>query len=174
MRTILSTLIFVFGSFYFVACSSDEQNGTDQNAPNTLESLINQNANSATSPSTATKISSGSLQDTWVLARIGGTVNYEVNLANNIPILTLDTVANTMSGHTGCNSIDGKLNIKGNKILSTDLKLTSNQPCSDKGFEKKMVSSFKSGNTTYKLANDTLYLNVGGGTEFVYRRISRG
>jgi len=173
MRTALSILSIVLTSFYFVACGDDEQNGTDQNAPNTLESLINPNANSATNPTTAAKVSSGSLQDLWVLSRINSKQNYNVNLASNVPTLELDTAKNSLSGHTGCNSLSGKLKIRGNKLLSDDVKLTSNQPCTDTGFEKKLISSFKSGNTTYKLVSDTLYLNVGG-AEFVYRRISRG
>ena len=173
MRTALLILSVAFLSIYLIACKGDEnQNGTDQNAPNTLESLINPNANSATPASTATKVPSGSLQDIWVLHRISSDVQYGVNLVNNTPVLELDTVKNSMSGHTGCNSMSGKLRIRGNKLLFDNVKLTSDQPCSDKGFEKKLLSSLRNG-ILYKLTNDTLYLNAGGGAEFVYRRIGR-
>ena len=173
MRTILSILSFAFLFVFFVACKGDDQqNGTDQNAPNTLESLLNPNANSATAANTST--ASTSLHDIWVLDSIHSSVKYDVNFVNNTPLLDLDTSKNILSGHTGCNSLSGKLKVRGNKLLFDSLQLTSKQPCNDKGFEKKLLSSFRGGNTTYKIANDTLYLNVGGGAEFIYRRIRRG
>ena len=173
MRTILSILLAGFMSLFIVACKGDDQqNGTDQNAPNTLESLLNPGANSATVASTAT--ASTSLHDIWVLDSINSNVKYDVNLVNNTPVLDLDTAKHNLSGHTGCNSLTGKLKVRGNKLLCDSVQLTSRQPCNDKGFEKKLLSSLRAGNTTYKIANDKLYLNVGGGAEFIYRRIRRG
>jgi heat shock protein HslJ len=175
MRTVLSILSFVIISF-FVACNGDDQqNGTDQNAPNTLESLLNPNANSAT-PSTSTNaMTSGSkgVNDIWVLAGVNSKEKYEVNLVNNTPMLTVDSIKSNITGHTGCNSIEGKIKIQGDKLVFNNVKLTSNQPCSDKGFEKKLLSSLKSGPLSYKIANDTMSLNVGGGAEFLFRRIRR-
>lgn len=174
MRTVLSIVSFSFIFFCFIACNGDEQqNGTDQNAPNTLESLINPNANSASASTTATSASSNSLQDIWVLAMINSEQKYDVNFVNNTPVLDLDSAKHSLSGHTGCNSIAGKLKVQGNKLLFDSVRLTSRQPCNDKGFEKKLVSSLKGGNTTYKIANDTLYLNLTG-AQLIYRRIRRG
>ena len=172
MRTVLTILSFVFICFCFIACSGDDQqNGTDQNAPNTLESLLNPNAGSTTSTPGTTQ-GSNSLQDIWVLAMINSEQKYDVNLVNNTPTLQIDTAKNTLSGHTGCNSLESKLRIQGNKLLFDSLRVTSNQSCKDKAFEKKMVSSFRSGNTTYKIVNDSLRLNLGG-AELIYRRIRR-
>ena len=173
MKAILSTSVFVLICFCFVACGDDEQNGTDQNAPNTLESLLNPNANSATATSSATPAGSMSLNDIWVLDSIHSNVKYNVNLVNNTPMLVLDTAKGTVTGHTGCNSIDGKLKVSGNKLLIDSLKLTSAQPCDDKGFEKKLLSSLRSRNTTFSISNDKLFLNVGPGADFIYRRIRR-
>jgi heat shock protein HslJ len=174
MRTILLILSVSFTSFYFIACNGDEQqNGTDQNAPNTLESLLNPSANSATAPATAVSAGSNSLQDIWVLAMINSEQKYDVNFVNNTPVLDLDSAKRSMSGHTGCNSISGKLKVQGNKLLFDSVRLTSSQPCNDKGFEKKLVSGLKGGNTTYKIANDTLYLSLTG-AQLIYRRIRRG
>jgi len=172
MRTALLILSVASLSICFIACKGDEnQNGTDQNAPNTLASLINPNANSATATSTTT--GSASINDIWVLAAINSKEKYDVNFVNNTPVIDLDSAKKSMSGHTGCNSLSSKLKMAGNKLIFDNLKLTSSQPCNDKGFEKKLMSSFKSGNTTYKISNDSLYLNVGAGAEFIYRRIRR-
>jgi len=175
MRTFLSILIFT--AISFVACNGDDQqNGTDQNSPNTLESLLNPNANSAT-PATSTNAmtTSGtkSVNDIWVLAGVNSKEKYEVNLVNNTPMLTVDSIKSNITGHTGCNSIEGKIKIQGDKLVFNNVKLTSNQPCNDKGFEKKLLSSLKSGPLSYKIANDTMSLNVGGGAEFLFRRIRR-
>ena len=172
MRTILSTLSFVFICSCFFACGDDEQqNSTNQNASNTLSSLINPNANSAT-PTTNANPSLNTLQDTWILAMINSEQKYEVNLVNNIPLLNLDSAKSSMTGHTGCNGLSSKLRVRGNKLVFDSLRVTSSQPCNDKGFEKKLVSSFKGGNTTYKIVNDTLHLSLGG-AELIYRRIRR-
>lgn len=175
MKAIVSILFFS-GSLYFVSCSSDEQkNGTDQNAPNTLESLINPNANTSNPSATISSVSQGStsVQDIWVLAGINSKEKYDVNLVNNTPMLDLDSAKSSLSGHTGCNSLSGKVKIKGNTLLFDSVHLTSNQPCKDNRFEKKLLSSLKSGSTSYKIVNDTLSMNVGGGTNFYFRRIRR-
>lgn len=150
-----------------VACKSadKEKQATDPNPTNTLESLI--------TPDVSTQTSSGSLQDIWVLDSIISKEKYDVNLVNNTPVLDLDTVKNSLSGHTGCNSLSSKLKVQGNKLLFDSVQLTSNQPCSDKGFERKLLSILRSGNTTYKIVDDKLYVNVGAGSEFIYRRIRR-
>jgi heat shock protein HslJ len=172
MRTVLSILSFIILCFYFVACAGDDQqNGTNQNAPNSLESLLNPNAGATTS-TPATTQSSPSLYDIWVLAGVNSQQKYEVNLVSNTPVLELDSAKKIMSGHTGCNSMSGKLRVEGNKLIFENVMLTSKQGCNDKGFEKKLISSFKSGNTTYKVANDTLFLSLGG-AEAMYRRIRR-
>lgn len=174
MRTISSILFFTIISLAFLACNSnDQQNGTDQNAPNTLESLINQNANSTATTTTTLSTGSMGVNDIWVLAGVNSKEKYNVNLVNNTPMLDLDTAKSSFTGHTGCNSLKGKMKILGNKLVFSNVALTSDQPCIDQGFEKKLLSSFKSGPLAYKIANDTMALNGGGGTEFFFRRIRR-
>ena len=176
MRDLLQPLLISLSILVFIACNNDEQQtATDPNAPNTLESLLNPNINNANTTNTSPVVVNGSmnLNDIWVLGKINSKEKYNVNLENNTPILTLDTIKNTMSGHTGCNSIGSKLKVQGNKLVFDDLQLTSNQPCADKGFEKKLLSMLRTGNTTFKILNDSLYLNPGSATEFIYRRIRR-
>ena len=167
MITPKSILSLIIVCTCIVACKSadKETQVTDPNSTNTLESLI--------TPGISTPDSSGSLHDIWVLDSINSKEKYNVNLVNNTPVLDIDTTKNRVSGHTGCNSLSSKLKVRSNKLVFDSLLLTSNQPCSDKGFERKLLSSLRSGNTTYKIVSDKLYLNVGGGSEFIYRRIRR-
>jgi heat shock protein HslJ len=79
---------------------------------------------------------------------------------------------NTITGHTGCNGLNGKLKVNGDKLLFDSLVLTK-QVCNDKGFEKKLVAGFKGGNTSYRILNDKLHLNVGPGSNLIFRRIRR-
>lgn len=171
MRTVISFTSFILICSCLIACGDDQQNGTNQTGPNTLESLLNPNA-SATTATPGASPTSTSLNDIWVLAAINSQQKYDVNFVNNTPVLDLDSANKSMSGHTGCNSISGKLRVQGNKLIFDSVMVNSKQPCNDKGFEKKLLSSFKGGNTTYKVANDTLHLSVGG-AEFMYRRIRR-
>ena len=175
MRTLLSILFVGLTSLFFVACKGgDEQNGTDVNAPNTLESLLNPNANPATTTiATPATVSSMSVSDIWVLAGVNSKEKYEVNLVNNIPMMTIDSSKNSLSGHTGCNSLEGKVKVQETQFQFSEVKLTSDQPCTNIAFEKKFISTLKSGALTYKLVNDTLSLNAGGATEFLFRRIRR-
>ena len=175
MRKLLLILPVIFISVCFISCKgNDEENSTDATAPNTLESLLNPNANSATPSSSTTQATAGSksVNDIWVLAGVNSKEKYDVNLVNNTPMMTLDSAKNSVTGHTGCNSIEGKLKVQANKLQFNDVKLTSQQPCNDKGFEKKLLSSFKSGPLAYKIVNDTMSLNAGS-TEFLFRRIRR-
>lgn len=175
MRTVLSIFVIGLINLCFVGCKSGEdENSTDQNAPNTLESLINPNGNPATAtPTTAIKTAgSMSVNDIWVLAGVNSKEKYDVNLVNNTPMMTLDSAKNSVTGHTGCNSLEGKLKVQGDKLQFNDVKLTSQQPCKDKGFEKKLMSSFKSGPLAYKIVNDTMSLKASG-AEFLFRRIRR-
>jgi len=174
MSKVLFILPVIFISICFISCKgNDDENSTDATAPNTLESLLNPNANSATPASSATPApGSKSVNDIWVLAGVNSKEKYDVNLVNNTPMMTLDSAKNSVTGHTGCNSLEGKLKVQPDKLQFNDVKLTSNQPCQDKGFEKKLLSSFKRGPLAYKIVNDTMSLNAGS-TEFLFRRIRR-
>ena len=85
-------------------------------------------------------------------------------------ILTL--TKKTISGHTGCNGINGKVKVEGEKLIFDGLVVTD-QTCKNKDFERKLVNGFKSGRTTYKILNGNLHLNVGSGTTLTLRKIRR-
>jgi hypothetical protein len=62
--------------------------------------------------------------------------------------------------------------VQGEKLIFDSLVVT-NQACKNKDFDKKLVNGFKSGKTTYKIVNGNLHLNVGSGTNLIFRKIRR-
>ena len=169
MILIRKTLSFLIVCFCIAACNQSEDKETQATetatATSSLESLI--------TPDIGTQTSSGSIQDIWVLDSINKKAPDSNYFAHGTPYFDFNVDKNTISGHTGCNGLNGKLKVNGEKLTFDSLVLSSNEVCKDKGFEKKLLSGFKSGNTIYKILNDKLYLNVGAGSEFIFRRIRR-
>ena len=159
------SLVLVYSSI--VACNQSDKEKQAAEAPNatsTLESLAN--------PSDAGQPSSTNLQDIWVLDSINKKAPDSNYFAHGTPYFDFNLEKSTISGHTGCNGLNGKLKVNGDK-LTFDSLVVAKGICSDKGFEKKLLSGFRSGNTTYQILNDKLYLNVGAGSEFIFRKIRR-
>lgn len=169
MNLIRKTLTFIFVCFCIAACNQSEDQETQaadtSTATSSLESLI--------TPDGTTQPSSGSIQDIWVLDSINKKAPDSNHFAHGTPYFDINVEKNTITGHTGCNGLNGKLKVNGEKLTFDSLVLSSNEVCKDKGFEKNLLSGFRSGNTSYKILNDKLYLNVGKGSEFIFRKIRR-
>ena len=155
--------------FYVTACnqSDDEgkQAGQNPTSTNTAESPL-------IVPDNPTQTTSGNLQDVWVLDSINNKAPDSNQFARGTPYFDINLDKKTITGHTGCNGLNGKLNVEGEKIRFDSL-VVAKEVCNDKGFEKKLLSGFRSGKTTYKIMNDKLRLHVGTGSEFIFRRIRR-
>jgi len=160
-------LSFVAACIFIAACQSgdkEKQAAEDPNSTTTLESLI--------TPEGAPQTSSGTIQDIWVLDSINNIAPDSNYFAHGTPYFDINLEKNTISGHTGCNGLNGKIKLNGDKLIFDSL-VVLKAVCSDKGFEKKLLTGFRSGNTTYKLLNDKLHLNVGSGSNYIFRRIRR-
>jgi len=170
MRFILKLSTFVFVCFFVIACnqSGDNEAGSNQNAintnPSTAPLIVPDPAQ--TTPVTQT------IYDIWVLDSINNKVPDSNFFSYGTPYFDFNLDKKTISGHTGCNGINGKLKVQGEKLVFDGLVVT-NQPCKNKDFEKKLVNGFKSGRTTYKIVNGNLHLNVGAGTNLIFRKIRR-
>jgi len=145
MRFILKLSTFVFVSSFVIACNQSEENeaGSNQNAINTNTStapLIVPDP-AQTIPTTQT------IYDIWVLDSINNKVPDSNFFAYGSPYFDFNEEKKAVSGHTGCNGINGKLKVQGEKLIFDSLVIT-NQACKNKDFEKKLVNGFKSGRTT--------------------------
>ena len=158
--------------FSVAACdqSGDEEKQAGQNSASTNTAETAETP--LIVPNNPTQTTSGGLQDIWVLDSINNTAPDSNQFTRGTPYFDLNLDKKTITGHTGCNGLNGKLKVDGEKIRFDDL-VVAKEVCSDKGFEKKLLSGLRSGNTTYKIMNDKLHLNVGAGSEFIFRRIRR-
>ena len=165
MSFILKSSAFVFVCFFVIACNQSDENasGSDQNA---ISSLMVPSDPVQTTPTTQT------IYDIWVLDSIDNKVPDSNFFSHGSPYFDFNEEKKTFSGHTGCNGINGKLKVQGEKLTFDSLVITK-QSCKNKDFEKKLVNGFKSGRTTYKIANGNLHLNVGAGTNLIFRKIRR-
>ena len=170
MRFILRLSTFVFVCFFVMACNQSGENeaGSNQNAINT---------NTSTAPLIVpdpgqTTSTTQTIYDMWVLDSINNKVPDSNFFSYGTPYFDFKPDKRTISGHTGCNGINGKLKVQGEKLIFDSLVVT-NQLCKNKDFEKKLVNGFKSGRTTYKILNGNLHLNVGSGTNLILRKIRR-
>ena len=165
MSFILRLSTFVLVCFFVIACNSSDENeaGTNQNAITPLIVPADAPQTTATTPT---------VYDMWVLDSINNKPPDSNFFSHGTPYLDLNLEKKTLTGHTGCNGITGKLDVQGEKLIFDSLVLTS-QTCKNKDFERKFVNGFKSGKTTYKLLNGNLHLNIGSGTNLIFRKIRR-
>jgi heat shock protein HslJ len=165
MSFILKLSTFVVVCFFVIACNQSDENasGSNQNAISTLMVPADPGQ---TTPITQT------IYDLWVLDSINNKVPDSNFFSYGSPYFDFNEEKKTVSGHTGCNGINGKLKVQGEKLTFDSLVVT-NQACKNKDFEKKLVNGFKSGRTTYKILNGNLHLNVGAGTNLIFRKIRR-
>ena len=160
---------FLFACFFVMACnqSGENETGSDQNAIST-----NTGASPLIVPDPAQTSATQTIYDMWVLDSINNKVPDSNFFSYGTPYFDFNLDKKTISGHTGCNGINGKLKVQGEKLIFDSLVVT-NQLCKNKDFEKKLVNGFKSGRTTYKILNGNLHLNVGSGTNLILRKIRR-
>lgn len=166
MSFYLKLSAFVFVSCFVIACGQgDNEGSSDQNA-------INSNTTLAPTDAAQTTAATPTIYDIWVLDSINKKVPDSNFFSHGTPYFDFNEEKKTVNGHTGCNGLTGKLNVQGEKLIFDSLVVTA-QTCKNKDFEKKLVNGFKSGKTTYKIVNGNLHLNVGAGTNLIFRKIRR-
>ena len=167
MSFILKLSTFVLACLFVIGCNQSDENeiGSNQNATG---------SNNAVTPLFPTEPAqvTPTVYDIWVLDSINNKTPDSNFFSHGSPYLDFNLEKKTVTGHTGCNGITGKLDVQGEKLVFDSLVFTS-QTCKNKDFEKKFVNGFKSGRTTYKLLNGNLHLNIGSGINLIFRKIRR-
>lgn len=169
MRFMLKLSTFLFACFFVTACnqSGENETGSDQNAIST-----NTEASPLIVPDPGQTSATQTIYDMWVLDSINNKVPDSNFFSYGSPYFDFKPDKRTISGHTGCNGINGRVKVQGEKLIFDSLVVT-NQACKNKEFDKRLVSGLKSGRTTYKIVNGNLHLNVGSGTTLIFRKIRR-
>src|SRR4030095_15166213 len=136
IKRILSIMLVCI---YTVACNQSE-NKDEQAIPNTTNTNTAESSLTVSPPATP----STNLQDIWVLDSINNMAPDSNYFAHGTPVFDLNPEKKTVSGHTGCNGLNGTLKVESEKLFFDHLQV-SKQVCKDKGFEKKLLKAFKSG-----------------------------
>ena len=154
--------------------SGDNEKQAEQTSTttNVAETTTNVGETPLAIPDTSTQAPSTSLHDIWVLDSINNIAPDSNYFAHGTPYFDLNLDKKSITGHTGCNALSGKLNVEGANISFKNL-VIAKEACNDKDFEEKLLSGFRSGNTTYTIVNGRLHLNAGPDFSVVFRRIRR-
>jgi heat shock protein HslJ len=167
MKIAASILIFT-ASLSFIACGGPDENST-ANSPTTNEIPLIVPDNTAPVPSIDTITT---IYNTWVLDSMNGKLPDSGYFAHGSPYIDFNVDNKAISGFIGCNGINGKFKVNGQRLTFDSITVTT-QECRGKGkeFERKLLTGFRSGKTTYNIQNGNLHLNAGSGSNFIFRKI---
>jgi len=101
------------------------------------------------------------LNGTWELNYITGPrIAFDGLYPEKKPTITFDVANNKISGNTGCNNFNGKLNMDGNKINFNDPMAMTRMMCQGQG-ETTFLETLKKINTWSVSDGNTLNLIMG-------------
>jgi len=165
MFSIKTSLLVILICFCAAACDQSEDTQT------TTTNITVTNTTESSVGTTANITSSDNIQDIWVLDSINNIVPDSSYFARGTPYFDFNIDKKTISGHTGCNGLNGKLKVDSSMFVVDSLDVAKEE-CKDKGFEKKLLKAFNKG-VGYTISNGKLYMNIEPGTVYVFRRIRR-
>lgn len=97
------------------------------------------------------------LHDIWVLEKLNGKNIDKASFKNDLPLMEINTITNTLTGFAGCNSMNGKLFYEKGLLRFTDI-ATSRMMCNSNNQENVFLKALLSA-TTYKIENNRLWLS---------------
>lgn len=110
------------------------------------------------------------LHDIWVLERINGQPVTPADYARGLPQLEFLPAQQKVIGHTGCNSLNGSMEVQGKRIYFGRL-ATTRMACPDNGFEGRYVQSLENKLHRYAIEEGRLHLYVSTDTRYQYRKV---
>jgi heat shock protein HslJ len=113
-----------------------------------------------------------SLQNFWVLENVDGKPLDPKNFPNGTPYFELNVKKNKVSGHAGCNGINGSIKVQGKNIAFGNL-ITTKATCSAQDFENSYLSGLSDHTIPYRIEGAKLYLTLEPNRIFVYRKIEQ-
>lgn len=171
MNSILRLSTFVTICFFVIACNSGEDEGGSNTATNT--NTADNPLLAPLPPATATSATTASqtIYAVWVLDSVNNKlIDSTYFSGKGKPYFDFNLEKKSLTGFTGCSGINGKLRLQGERLIFDSLVVTK-QDCTIKDFEKKIVTGFKSGKTTYKITDGNLHLSIDRNTNLVLRKI---
>jgi heat shock protein HslJ len=108
------------------------------------------------------------LEGSWQLERINETELDSANFMKGLPQLSFDLSQRRVSGHTGCNSVAGSIEVQGKRIAFAPM-IATKMACPGMEFEHDYLRWF-TGPVAYTIKDSELYLMVSADSTFIYRR----
>ena len=110
------------------------------------------------------------LHDIWVLDSINNKKIVAGDFLKGIPQLEFNLVERKIFGNTGCNNINGVIEVLGKKIYFARL-VTTGMACKNMDFESGYLQKLDSKTIYYYIRPGKLYLQVSSDSLFVYRKV---
>jgi putative lipoprotein len=107
-----------------------------------------------------------------VLESVDGKPLDPKDFPNGTPYFELSTKKNKVSGHAGCNGINGSIKVQGNNIVFGKL-ATTKATCAAKDFENDYLKGLSDHSVPYRIEGIRLYLTLEPNRMFIYRKIQQ-
>ncbi len=153
---------------YMAACNSASTDETQATATQT-ENSSTANPDSISVPAMQ-PMPADTLHHFWALDSLDGKVIVTNDFPFGTPYMELNMEKKTLSGHSGCNSMKGTFEAKGNKILFGKISSEENE-CKIKKFARNYLNALSGKEIEYEFHNRKLILKTGAASSHVYRII---
>ena len=111
------------------------------------------------------------LQNFWALESVDGKLLNPTEFPNGTPYFEINLKKNKISGHVGCNGVNGSIRVQGNNIVFSNF-VTTKATCPAQNFENKYVKDLSGHTIRYTIdANARLILIVPPNSQYVYRKM---
>lgn len=110
------------------------------------------------------------LHDIWALDSINNQKMKAADFMKGIPLLEFNLTEKKIHGNTGCNNINGTIEVKGNKIQFGRL-ATTRMACKNMEFEAKYLEKLDNKIVPYQIKPGKLYLQVSPDSVFIYKKV---
>lgn len=110
------------------------------------------------------------LHDIWALDSINNQKMKTADFTKGLPLLEFNLTEKKVHGNTGCNNINGPMEVMGNKIQFGRL-ATTRMACKNMNFESKYLQKLDNKTVPYQIKPGKLYLQVSPDSVFIYKKI---
>jgi heat shock protein HslJ len=89
---------------------------------------------------------------------------------NGTPYFELNVKKNKISGHVGCNGVNGSIKVEGSNITFGKM-VTTKSTCAAQNFENKYLKDLSGKTIPYRIEDVRLILTAGSASQYVYRKM---
>ncbi len=113
-------------------------------------------------------LSNANLSNKWMLYKVGNTF-IEIKEYNPLPTITINLDKNTISGNDGCNNINGKIEVQGDRIFFAPISATKKY-CSSKNLGNLIQEKISNHLVNYYFKDGNLYLYLIDDSLLVFKK----